>query len=87
MKSAQVLKLYAWEPSFQKTVEEIRDKEVKVLKQAAFLNGGTSFIWTCAPFLVCETIYHYIITVMNDDMSTCLLVKPILRIKECITCL
>ena len=48
----KVLKLYAWEPSFQAQVEDIRNKEIKVLKQAAYLNAGTSFIWTCAPFLV-----------------------------------
>ena len=48
----KVLKLYAWEPSFQKTVEDIRDKEIVVLKKAAYLSAGTSFLWTCAPFLV-----------------------------------
>ena len=48
----KVLKLYAWEPSFQAQIEDIRNKEIKVLKQAAYLNAGTSFIWTCAPFLV-----------------------------------
>ncbi|XP_063235793.1 multidrug resistance-associated protein 1-like isoform X1 [Bacillus rossius redtenbacheri] len=48
----KVLKLYAWEPSFEEQVLRIRGKEMKVLKQAAYLNAGTSFIWTCAPFLV-----------------------------------
>ena len=48
----KVLKLYAWEPSFQKFVTDIRDKEIKVLTQSAYLNAGTSFIWTCAPFVV-----------------------------------
>uniref|UniRef100_A0AAR5P018 ABC-type glutathione-S-conjugate transporter n=1 Tax=Dendroctonus ponderosae TaxID=77166 RepID=A0AAR5P018_DENPD len=48
----KVLKLYAWEPSFEAHVLKIRDKEVKVLKEAAYLNAGTSFIWSCAPFLV-----------------------------------
>lgn len=48
----KVLKLYAWEPSFEQQVLKIRDKEVHVLKQAAYLNAGTSFIWSCAPFLV-----------------------------------
>lgn len=50
----KVLKLYAWEPSFEAQVLRIRDKEIKVLKEAAYLNAGTSFIWSCAPFLVCE---------------------------------
>lgn len=48
----KVLKLYAWEPSFEDQVLKIREKEIKVLKDAAYLNAGTSFIWSCAPFLV-----------------------------------
>ena len=48
----QVLKLYAWELSFQDKILAIRNKELRVLKQAAYLNAGSSFIWTCAPFLV-----------------------------------
>lgn len=48
----KVLKLYAWEPSFENQVLKIRNKEIKVLKSAAYLNAGTSFIWSCAPFLV-----------------------------------
>lgn len=48
-----MLKLYAWEPSFEAQVLKIRDKEIKVLRQAAYLNAGTSFIWSCAPFMVC----------------------------------
>lgn len=49
----KVLKLYAWEPSFEDQVTKIRDKEVKVLREAAYMNAGTSFLWSCAPFLVC----------------------------------
>lgn len=48
----KVLKLYAWEPSFEQQILKIRIKEIQVLKEAAYLNAGTSFIWSCAPFLV-----------------------------------
>nr|XP_008197328.1 PREDICTED: multidrug resistance-associated protein 1 isoform X6 [Tribolium castaneum] len=48
----KVLKLYAWEPSFEKQILKIRTKEIQVLKEAAYMNAGTSFIWSCAPFLV-----------------------------------
>ncbi|KAM3964279.1 multidrug-Resistance like Protein 1 [Aphomia sociella] len=48
----KVLKMYAWEPSFEDQVLKIRNKEMNVLKQTAYLNSGTSFIWSCAPFLV-----------------------------------
>ena len=30
----------------------IRNKELKVLRSFAFLNGAVTFTWTCAPFLV-----------------------------------
>ncbi|XP_076297622.1 multidrug-Resistance like Protein 1 isoform X1 [Lasioglossum baleicum] len=48
----KVLKLYAWEPSFEEQILKIRTKEIDVLKEAAYLNSGTSFIWSFAPFLV-----------------------------------
>ncbi|XP_069171929.1 multidrug resistance-associated protein 1 isoform X6 [Procambarus clarkii] len=48
----KVLKLYAWEPSFEDQVLGVRTKEIKVLKNAAYLNAASSFIWTCTPFLV-----------------------------------
>lgn len=44
--------MYAWEPSFEDQVLKIRNKEMIVLKQTAYLNSATSFIWSCAPFLV-----------------------------------
>ncbi|XP_062546104.1 multidrug resistance-associated protein 1 isoform X7 [Armigeres subalbatus] len=61
----KVLKLYAWEPSFEQQILRIRDKEVKVLKSAAYLNAGTSFIWSCAPFLV--SLVTFATYVMVDE--------------------
>ncbi|ODM95243.1 Multidrug resistance-associated protein 1 [Orchesella cincta] len=48
----KVLKLYAWEPSFENQIMKIRKDEIEILKKAAYLNAATSFLWTCAPFLV-----------------------------------
>lgn len=48
----KVLKLYAWEPSFENQVTKIRNREIKLLRYGAYLNAITSFIWTTAPFLV-----------------------------------
>ena len=48
----QVLKLYAWEPSFEKKVLDIRNKELNVLKKMSYLNSFTTFTWTVAPYLV-----------------------------------
>lgn len=48
----KVLKLYAWEPSFEHQVQAIRDKEMSILKQIAYLNAASTLLWACAPFLV-----------------------------------
>lgn len=48
----KVLKLYAWEPSFEEQICEIRKKEIKNLRKAAMYNAFTEFIWGLAPFLV-----------------------------------
>lgn len=48
----KVLKLYAWESSFEAQVLKIREKEFKMLKKIVYLESGTTFIWNCTPFLV-----------------------------------
>lgn len=48
----KVIKFYAWELSFQQTIGETREQELKYLRGAAVLNAGTEFIWTLTPFLV-----------------------------------
>uniref|UniRef100_A0A915BDK8 ABC-type glutathione-S-conjugate transporter n=1 Tax=Parascaris univalens TaxID=6257 RepID=A0A915BDK8_PARUN len=48
----KVLKLYAWESSMQKTILEIRKKEIMVLRRLAFYNAVITLSWSCAPFLV-----------------------------------
>ena len=48
----QVLKLYAWELSFEEKVLGIRRQELSILKRSAYLNSVSSFTWICAPFLV-----------------------------------
>ncbi|XP_044754616.1 multidrug resistance-associated protein 1 isoform X3 [Coccinella septempunctata] len=63
----KVLKLYAWEPSFERQVLNIRSKEIAVLKQTAYMNAGTSFIWSCAPFLV--SLVSFASYVMVDEKN------------------
>ncbi|XP_029434086.1 multidrug resistance-associated protein 1-like [Rhinatrema bivittatum] len=48
----KILKLYAWEPSYQKKVLEIREKEVAVLKYSSYLTAFSMLTLTCIPFLV-----------------------------------
>ncbi|KAK7067583.1 Canalicular multispecific organic anion transporter 1, partial [Halocaridina rubra] len=52
-----VLKLYAWELSFESQVLDVRSKEIKQLRKAAYLNAGTSFIWSCTPFLITMVMF------------------------------
>lgn len=63
----KVLKLYAWEPSFEQKVLDIRGKEIRVLRTAAYLNAATSFIWACAPFLVRLKHYFNSIIKLNSN--------------------
>ncbi|CAK9296813.1 unnamed protein product [Gordionus sp. m RMFG-2023] len=59
----KVLKLYAWELSFEDKILKIRNKEVAILKKIALLNAVTSFVWSCAPFLVsCVTFATYVLS-------------------------
>lgn len=50
--SRQILKLYAWEPSFQTQVEGIRGQELKVMRKFAYLTSVSTFVFSCAPALV-----------------------------------
>lgn len=53
--------MYAWEPSFEEQILKIRNKEMYVLRQTAYLNSATSFIWSCAPFLVSTNILTHVV--------------------------
>ncbi|XP_022835138.1 multidrug resistance-associated protein 1 isoform X3 [Spodoptera litura] len=67
----KVLKMYAWEPSFEDQILKIRNKEMNVLKQTAYLNSATSFIWSCAPFLVTFlTFFTFLITDPENNVLT-----------------
>ena len=48
----KVLKLYAWEPSFEARIKAIRDDEVKTLKKMSYLGAVQTFLFTAAPFIV-----------------------------------
>ncbi|OQV17405.1 Multidrug resistance-associated protein 1 [Hypsibius exemplaris] len=53
----KVLKLYAWEESFQDQVSGIRERELETLKRAAYLSAVSSFTWILSPFLVSLTTF------------------------------
>ncbi|XP_078474764.1 multidrug resistance-associated protein 1-like [Lampetra planeri] len=59
----KVLKLYAWELSFQAQVLEIRKQELSTLRKMAFLSALSIFCWACAPFLVALTTFGVYVSV------------------------
>ncbi|ODM88253.1 Multidrug resistance-associated protein 1, partial [Orchesella cincta] len=64
----KVLKLYAWELSFKDQVHKIRDREMIVLRKAAFLNAGTTFLWFCAPFVVALVTFATYVLVDEENV-------------------
>merc|ERR1719239_189052 len=48
----KVLKLYAWEPSFEQQIGDIRNDEVQNLKKMSYLSALQTFIFNSTPFLV-----------------------------------
>ncbi|KAH9518523.1 Multidrug resistance-associated protein 1 [Bulinus truncatus] len=64
----KVLKLYAWEGSFEEKVLDIRNKELKVLRKSAYLNAISSFFWTCAPVLVSLSTFAVYVLSSPDNI-------------------
>ena len=48
----KVLKMYAWEPSFARKIQKIRNEEVATLKKMSYLGAVQTFMFTAAPFMV-----------------------------------
>lgn len=52
----RVLKLYAWEKSFEEQVTQVRTKELEMLKKSRYLQAVTTFLMYCSPIMVSDTI-------------------------------
>ncbi|TRY74646.1 hypothetical protein TCAL_01629 [Tigriopus californicus] len=70
LQGMKILKLYAWEPSFEKSVNDIRAQEIKILTQMAYLQSGSSFIWTCAPYVVSLVTFATYVLVDEANVLT-----------------
>ncbi|XP_026210427.1 canalicular multispecific organic anion transporter 1 [Anabas testudineus] len=66
----KILKLYAWEPSFQTQVEDVRGQELKVMKKFAYLTSVSTFIFSCAPALVSLATFAVFVGVSSDNVLT-----------------
>ncbi|XP_072470803.1 multidrug resistance-associated protein 1-like isoform X5 [Notamacropus eugenii] len=52
LQGIKILKLYAWEPSYQKKITEIRKHELEIQKSSGYLTVFSMLTLTCLPFLV-----------------------------------
>ncbi|CAG5123107.1 unnamed protein product [Candidula unifasciata] len=48
----KIIKLFAWEKSFETRILDIREKELQTLRISAIINSVLTFSWTAAPFVV-----------------------------------
>ena len=67
LNGVKVIKLYAWEESFMDQILGLRNKEVRELKNMAYLGSISIFLWTCAPFLV--ALVSFAIFVLSDESN------------------
>lgn len=64
----KILKYYAWETSFEAQVQEIREKELKVMRKFAYLSSVSTFIFSCAPALVSLATFAVFVSVSPDNI-------------------
>uniref|UniRef100_A0A8C6JD60 Canalicular multispecific organic anion transporter 1 n=1 Tax=Melopsittacus undulatus TaxID=13146 RepID=A0A8C6JD60_MELUD len=64
----KILKLFAWEPSFEKRVNEIRARELKNLLNFSYLQSVSVFVFTCAPFLVSASSFAVYVLVDENNI-------------------
>jgi ABC-type multidrug transport system fused ATPase/permease subunit len=48
----KVIKLYAWEPPMEKVIVDLRNKELRLIRKAAFLRTMSDMLNSASPFLV-----------------------------------
>ena len=51
----RVLKLYAWEMAFIRSITRIREKELGYIRQKTIIGAISSILWTFTPILVSKT--------------------------------
>ncbi|XP_077205501.1 ATP-binding cassette sub-family C member 2 isoform X2 [Paroedura picta] len=61
----KILKLFAWEPSFEQRIGQIRVRELKGLLNFSYLQAVAIFLFTCAPVIV--SVVTFAVYVMVDD--------------------
>ncbi|TSP25420.1 Canalicular multispecific organic anion transporter 1 [Bagarius yarrelli] len=68
LNGVKILKLYAWEPSFEAQVQDVREKELKVMRKFAYLSSVSTFIFSCAPALVSLVTFAVFVSISPDNI-------------------
>lgn len=66
----KVIKLYAWEQSFLKKINTVRESELAMLKKIAYLTAFQTFTWTCTPFLVTFSSFCVYLFTSNEPLTS-----------------
>ncbi|XP_057269004.1 multidrug resistance-associated protein 1-like isoform X6 [Pezoporus wallicus] len=66
----KILKLYAWEPAYQRKVMSIREREVDVLKSSGYLTTYSMLTLTCIPFMVSLATFGVFFHLDKDNVLT-----------------
>uniref|UniRef100_A0A8C6J1F9 Uncharacterized protein n=1 Tax=Melopsittacus undulatus TaxID=13146 RepID=A0A8C6J1F9_MELUD len=66
----KILKLYAWEPVYQRKVMSIRECEVDVLKSSGYLTTYSMLTLTCIPFMVSLATFGVFFHLDKDNVLT-----------------
>jgi ATP-binding cassette, subfamily C (CFTR/MRP), member 1 len=66
----KVLKLYAWEPSFEKLILDIRETELSIMRRIAVYNAASFFLFTLAPFLIALASFLTYTLWMGQTLTT-----------------
>ena len=70
LQGIKVLKLYAWEPSFGRIINNIRKAETHYLMKMGYLSAGTSFIWSSASYFVSlVTFATYVLSDSSNNLD------------------
>lgn len=62
----KVIKLYAWEISFQRLINKFRNLELKILEHIALYSIIPNFSWVLTPFLVNKIFLNKFYKNLND---------------------
>ncbi|XP_076041208.1 ATP-binding cassette sub-family C member 3-like [Oratosquilla oratoria] len=64
----KVLKLYAWELSFEEQIGRIRREEILIMKKNAFLKSLAVFLWFTTPYMVALVSFCTFILISEENV-------------------